>query len=164
VVSLVTGDVRTANEPVIVPAASVMPGNVGWAAAGLLLVRVTATGPGAAGHSSRTLPPTVVPPRTRVDDKVSVCARIGRTVRFSACETPPNDAVTVPDDGAVTAAVVTEKVALFAPAGTAARAGTDARGLVFVNGTIAPAAPALPVRTTRPSAVPHPPMTVVGLR
>ena len=66
-------------------------------ATALLLVRLMATGPGMAGHSSITMALIVVPPRIRLGDSVSVCARIGRTVKVSDCDTPPNLAVTIPD-------------------------------------------------------------------
>ena len=83
---------------------------VGAATAALLLVSVIATAPGAAGHSSATIPLTIPPPRTRLGDSVSVCARIGRTVSVNDCDTPPKLAVTRPATFDVTAAVGTLKV------------------------------------------------------
>ena len=105
VVAVETADVFTLKDPLVVPAASVTAGAVGAATAVLLLVRLIGTAPGAAGHSSVTVPATVVPPRTGLGDRLSPCARIGRTVRFNVCETPPKAAVTVPEAFAVTAAV-----------------------------------------------------------
>src|ERR1700752_1127830 len=124
----------------------------------LLLVKLTAIAPGTAGHSSVTTPFTVVPPRTRVLDSVSVWARIGRTVKFSDCETPPKAAVTTPEAGVVTGTVGTVNVALSFPAGTVTFCGTVALLLLFESGTTAPPAGATPARTTRPCDWPHPPM------
>ena len=117
VVSLVTGDVRTLKAPAVAPLGIVMFGTVAAATGALVLVKLTAIAPGTAAHSSVTMPFTIVPPRTRVFDSVTVCARIGRTVRFNDCETPPNAAVTTPAAEAVTGTVGTVKLTSSLPAG-----------------------------------------------
>ena len=64
----------------------------------------------------------------------------------------------------VTGCVVTVKVLLVVPAATVTLAGTFAFGLVFFSGTTAPPAGADPLNTILPADVPHPPITVVGVR
>lgn len=61
------------------------------------------------------------------------------------------------------ALVVTEKVAVVAPAATVTLAGTWADELLLVSVTIAPPVGAAPVRVTAPFEE-LPPMTLAGLR
>lgn len=63
------------------------------------------------------------------------------------------------DAATVTSAVLTEKLPVVATDG-----GSVAAVLVFASVTTAPVAGAVPVRTTLPAAVPHPPIMVVGGR
>src|SRR5437899_7628151 len=66
---------------------------VPWVSAGLLLVMVTVIWPGAAGHSSVTVPFTVLPPFTMTGLSVTDCTPIGRTI--STAVTPPGYALIV---------------------------------------------------------------------
>ena len=65
---------------------------------------------------------------------------------------------------AVTLAVVMVNVCDEAPAGTVTVGGAVAALLVSVSDTTAPPLGADPLSTTLPAEVPHPPITVVGVK
>jgi hypothetical protein len=85
-------------------------------------------------------------------------------VRVAVRVTPPLDAVIVTVEEDETACVVTEKVALVAPAATVTLAGTEARAeLLLARVTTAPSDGAALVRVTVPCDE-FPPVTLAGFR
>lgn len=155
--------VLTEKVPVVTPAGIVMLAKVGLARLGLLLASVTTRFPGAAPHSSVTVPDTMLPPVTGFGVSARVRTLIGLTVKVSAFATPPYEAVTVPTRLAVSGCVVSVNVLDVPPPGTVTD-GVEAAVFVFDNAIGAPDAGAVPVSATLPADVPHPPTTVVGVK
>src|SRR5687768_13697046 len=115
-VSAVTAVVVTGNVAEVAPSGTVtVAGTV--ATVGLLLARVTVTPPAGAAADSVTVPVEGLPPATLVGFSVAearvgpVTGAAGVTVRVTGVEAPPRVAVIVTGVSAVTAVVVTGKVA-----------------------------------------------------
>src|SRR5690349_1659513 len=123
-VLLVTEKVLIVNVAVWLPDGIVMLA-AGLAIAGLLLESITVILPGAAGHSSVTVPDMFFPPLTDVEPREIDLTPIGRTVKVAFWSTP-SKAVIWPVIGAVTATVLMVKEALLFPAPIFIMAGTIA--------------------------------------
>jgi hypothetical protein len=134
----------------------------------LLLESVTCAPPDGAAPLSVTVavedrePPTTLEGLSPRD--ATVGGGGGITVSEAVLVTPPKDAEMVTDVEAVTALVVTVKVALVAPAGTITLEGTcPAAVLLLESATCAPPDGAAPLSVTVPVEDSEPPTTVVGL-
>lgn len=125
-----------------------LPGT--WATELLVLVIATATSPGAAAHSSVTVPVTLVPPDAGFGLKARDCTPMGRNVSVPLFEAGPSVAVMVTGCEAPTTAVVTVKFTLVVCAGMMTVGGTVARELSLESETVTPPAGAVPVKVTLP--------------
>ena len=125
-------------------------GTAGEAVPGALLDSATVMSPGAAPHSSVTVPVETPPPATRLGLSVTELARTGRTVKSRVTVAPPEVALIVPVTREVTAVTVYLKVFEVCPAGTVTTAGNETAGCSSVMTTTAPDAGAGPSSVTRP--------------
>ena len=164
-VDAVTALVVTAKVALVAPCATeALAGIV--AAARRLLESVTANPPAGAAAVKVTVPCEEVPPVTLVgltDTAESAAAAGGVTVRVAVRVTAPAIAVIVTGVDAVTALVVTAKVALVAPCATETLTGSVAAAVRLLDSVTAnPPAGAAAVKVTVPCDD-VPPVTVVGL-
>src|SRR5258708_18806084 len=97
--------------------------------------------------------------------EVTVGSGGGVTVSEAVMVAPPKDAEIVTEVEAVTALVVTVKVALVAPGGTVTLEGTCAAAVLLLeSATCAPPEGAAPLKLTVPVEACEPPTTLDGLK
>jgi len=161
VVIAVTGTVEMVNVAEIAPAGIVML--AGTESAGLESVSVTTAPPAGAAPVNVAVPVTGLPPTTVAGLRLMEDRVAGFTVRFADRVLIPSVPVTLPVVTAPTAAVVTTKVAVVAPARTVTLAGTLAAEFAVdsVIKTPAGGAPAFNVTLAVDEA---PPNTAAGVR
>jgi len=159
---LATGLVVTVNVAEVAFAGTVTLAGT-WAAATLLLARVTTAPPVGAALLSVTVPVEEVPPTTEVGLNVTVLTPLANTLR-AADRFIPYVPEIMTTTVLATGLVVTVNVAVVAFAATVTLAGTRAAFvLVLERVTTAPPNGAGPVRVTVPVEV-FPPVTEFGLR
>src|SRR5215831_84466 len=135
----------------------------GTVAAFMLLASVTIAPPTGAALPSVTVPVLPLPPVTAVGKTLTLTSG-GFSVSVTILDAPTHVAVMLACVTAVTAFVVTAKLALVAPAGTVTAAGTVAAlVLLLVNATTAPPAGAALVSVTVPLQG-APPINTEGFR
>jgi len=168
VVLLVTALVLTVKLAVVAPAATVTLAGT-RAAAVLLLESATTAPPEGAAPLNVTVPvDDCVPPVTLVgfrvnEDSVTGGGVAGFTVSVAVLVVPPNAALIVTAVAALTALVLTVKLAVVAPGATVTLAGTRAAAVLLLeSATTAPPAGAAPLNVTVPVEDCVPPVTVVG--
>jgi hypothetical protein len=163
VVDIVTALVFTGKVALVAPARTVTLPLVGTeATAGLLLERETTAPPLGAGPFRDTVPVEGFPPVTLPGLKVSEEGIGGITVSEAAW-VPLPEAEIVTGVEAVTAVVVTRKVALVAPAGTVTLGGTVATAVLLLESeTCSPAPGAGPFSVTVPVGEEVPPVALAG--
>ena len=165
VVDAVTTLVLTVKVAVVTPAGTATL--EATLAAPLLLESATCAPPVGAGPLSVTVPvEDCAPPTPLVGFSVSeesegAGGEAGVTVSEAVLVTPPWAAEIATVVDAATALVLTVKVALVAPAGTAKLEGTLAAPLLLESATCAPPAGAAPLNVTVPVEE-FPPVTLVG--
>lgn len=164
-VEAVTDPVVTVNVALVAPDATVTL--AGTVATVLLLVSETTAPPVGAAVVSVTLPCDAVPPTTLVGVTESADKDAGGggadTVNTALRVEPPDAPLMVTDVDAPTAAVVTVKDTLVAPAGTVMLPGVVAADvLLLASVTMAPPLGAAPDSVAVPWTLP-PPTTLVGL-
>ena len=164
-VEAVTDPVVTVNVALVAPDATVTL--AGTVAPVLLLVSDTTAPPVGAAVVSVTLPCDAVPPTTLVGVTESADKDAGGgsadTVNTALRVEPPDAPLMVTDVDAPTAAVVTVKDTLVAPAGTVMLPGVVAADvLLLASVTMAPPLGAAPDSVAVPWTLP-PPTTLVGL-
>jgi hypothetical protein len=117
----------------------------------LVLVIATKTSPGAAAHSSVTVPVAVLPPVAGFGLIESDCTPMGRNVSVALFDAGPSVAVTVTGCEVATGDVVAVKVTFVVDAGTMTLGGTVTRGLSLASETVTPPEGAVPLSTTLPT-------------
>ncbi len=163
-----TRPVLTVKLALVAPAGTVtLEGTL--ATPGLLLESLTCAPPAGAGPLKVTVPVEDPSSPTTLDgfnvSEVTVGSGGGVTVREAVLVAPPKDAEMMTEVEAVTALVVTVKVALVAPAGTITLEGTCAAPVLLLeSATCAPPEGAAPLKLTVPVEDCEPPTTLGGLR
>ena len=134
-----------------------------WAAAVLLLDRVTTAPPAGAGPSSVTVPVDELPPRTELGLKLTALSTAAVTVKV-AFWVLPYVPETFSEVSLATGLVVAVKVAVVVFAASVTLAGTWAAAALLLDSiTVAPPAGAGPLRVMVPVDE-FPPRTEAGLR
>src|SRR5882724_7694563 len=161
-----TSPVFTGNVALLAPAGTVTL--EGTLAAKLLLASATRAPPAGAGVLSVTVPVEDCSPPTTVDGFKLIDATVGSgtgfTVSVAVLVVPEYAALIATVVGAVTALVLTMKLAVFAPAATVTLAGTRAANVLLLESdTTAPPDGAALLNVTVPVDDCVPPVTLVGL-
>ena len=156
-----TAVVVTENVAVLEPAATET--EVGSVALVLLDLRFTTVPPVGATLLRVTVPVEDTPPATDVGLRVTELSVGAVMARLAVAELDPSVAVIVAEDAAETAVVVTENVAVVAPAATVTEAGALALELLEASVTTVPPVGAATERVTVP-VLEAPPATEVGLK